>query len=147
MSVKSTIEENKNQALKDKDTVRLEALRMLLSAIKNEEINKQKELSDEDVQKIVMSQTKQLKDALKDFESGGRDDLIQKTKAELEILKEYLPEQMSDEELEKIVKSVVEKTGASSPSDMGKVMGAVMGEVKGKADGTRVKEAVMKMLG
>jgi hypothetical protein len=143
MSLRTTIFEDQTQAMKARDQEKLSTLRMLVSDIKNAEIEKRQELADIDVQKVVARQAKQLKDAMKDFESGGRADLLEKTKAELAVLSAYLPEEMPDDELEALVRSQIEEM---PDADMGKVMGAVMGRVKGRADGSRVRAVVQKLL-
>jgi len=121
-------------------------LRILLSAIKNEEIETKEPLSDEATLQVIARQKKQLQDALMDFERGGRADLVEKTQKEIAILDQYLPAQMPDEELDAMVASVIQETGARTPADMGRVMGAVMKQVGGKADGTRVREKVAAAL-
>ncbi len=146
MSLRDDISKQQVEALKSKEELRLSVLRMLWSAIRNSEIDKKSNLDDAEVQQLIARQIKQSNDALKDFVSAKRDDLISKIEAELKILNEFLPEQMSDEELEKIVKQKIEELGASSSSDIGKVMGVVMGQVKGLADGNRVREFVSKSL-
>ena len=145
MTLRSEIQEKQYDAMKKGDAERLSVMRLLNSAIKNEEIELKRELNDEEAQAVVGRQVKQLKDALKDFEAGGRKDLIEKTQKEIEILEEYLPEQMSDEKLEEIVGKIIEQMSAG-PQDVGKVMGAVMKEVKGQADGNKVREIVSKKL-
>ncbi|MFH1286389.1 MAG: GatB/YqeY domain-containing protein [Candidatus Magasanikbacteria bacterium] len=146
MSLKQQIEQDRTEAMKARDADRLSTLRMLWSEIKNEEIGAQEELTDEDILTIIARQSRQLSEAIKEFEAGGREDLAEKNQAELKILKVYLPEQLSDEGLESVVMEVLKKIGASSPTDMGKAIGVVMADVKGKADGNRVKEMVMKVL-
>ena len=146
MSLREKIQQEQRQAMKAKDEQKLSVLRMIWASVRNAEIDKKSELNDEEVLKLISRQVKQSKDALKDFESGNRSDLINKTKKELEFLKSYLPEQMSDEELEKIVKSVIDSIENLSPSDIGTIMGSVMKEVKGQADGNRVKEFVSSFL-
>ena len=145
MTLRSEIQEKQYDAMKKGDAERLSVMRLLNSAIKNEEIELKRELNDEEAQAVVGRQVKQLKDALKDFEAGGRKDLMDKTQKEIEILEEYLPEQMSDEKLEEIVGKIIEQMSAG-PQDVGKVMGAVMKEVKGQADGNKVREIVSKKL-
>lgn len=147
MSLRNEIQEKMYAAMKAGDAKNLAVMRLLKSAIKNEEIQLQKELNDEQVQSVVARQVKQLSDALKDFEAGGRSDLINQTKEEIEILSVYLPLQMSDAELSSIVDKAIELTGAKTELDVGKVMGLVMKEAKGKADGTKVREIVSKKLG
>ncbi|OGH83427.1 MAG: glutamyl-tRNA amidotransferase [Candidatus Magasanikbacteria bacterium RIFOXYC2_FULL_40_16] len=145
MTLRSEIQEKQYDAMKKGDAERLSIMRLLNSAIKNEEIELRRDLNDEEAQAVVGRQVKQLKDALKDFEAGGRKDLMDKTQKEIEILEEYLPEQMSDEKLEEIVGKIIEQMSAG-PQDVGKVMGAVMKEVKGQADGNKVREIVSKKL-
>ncbi|MBT4314884.1 MAG: GatB/YqeY domain-containing protein [Candidatus Magasanikbacteria bacterium] len=146
MSLRADITERQTEAQKSKDELRLSVLRMLWSEIKNIEIDKKKELDDKEIQQIAARQIKQLKDANKDFSSAGRDDLVSKNEAEIKILEEYLPEQMGDEELTKIIESVISETGANEPGDIGKVMGAVMKKAQGQADGNKVRELASHLL-
>lgn len=146
MTLRNTIFEDQTAAMKARDEARLSTLRMLTAAIKNAEIEKKRELSDDEAQDVVARQAKQLSDAMKDFESGGREDLLTKTKAELGVLRAYLPKQLGDDELRAVVEEVVAQTGATSAADMGKVMGAVMGKVTGQADGNRVRALVEEAL-
>lgn len=134
-------------ARKNHDLEKLSVLQLAISDIKNEKINKRKELSDEEVQNVLTKQVKQLNDAIKDFERGGREDLVNKSKKEIEILTVYLPTQMTAEELEQIVKKIITEMKPNGQGDFGKVMGTVMKEVKGRADGTMVQEFVKKYLG
>lgn len=146
MSLSEIITTDMKEAMKAKDNATLSTLRLLRSAIKNQEIDLQHELTDEEVLAVVKSQTKQLKDSIEAFVSGNREDLAEPTRAEVEILKKYLPAEMSDEELQGIVKKTIEELGATSKEDMGKVMGLAMKAVAGKADGNRVKQMVEKSL-
>ncbi|MFA5211511.1 MAG: GatB/YqeY domain-containing protein [Patescibacteria group bacterium] len=134
-------------ARKNHDLEKLSVLQLAISDIKNEKINKRKELSDEEVQNVLTKQVKQLNDAIKDFERGGREDLVNKSKKEIEILTVYLPTQMTAEELEQIVKKIITEMKPNGQGDFGRVMGTVMKEVKGRADGTMVQEFVKKYLG
>ena len=133
-------------AMKAKDTERLRVLRNAIAALKNTKIEKGETFSEVDAEATLKTQVKQLKDANKDFAAGGRDDLVAQNDADVAVLETYLPEQMSDEDLGNIVADTLRDIGATSPQDMGKAMGAVMEKVNGKADGTRVKDAVMKYL-
>lgn len=146
MSLRQTIQTAQLEALKSHAEEKLATLRMLWSAIKNSEIDKKRELTDEEIQGVVQTQTKQLFDALKDFVAAGRQDLIAKTEQEIVLLKNYLPAQLGDAELELIVKKLVAEANLTSPAEAGKVIGMIMKEVKGKADGNRVKELVNKLL-
>ena len=132
--------------MKAKDSATLSTLRLLLSAMKNKKIDVQHELSDAEVTDVVKSQVKQLKDSIELFRAGAREDLAGATQAEVVVLERYLPAQMSDEELERVVREAVANSGATSKADMGKVMGAAMAAVAGRADGSRVKQIVGTLL-
>ncbi len=142
MPIKETIDKDFIAAYKDKDEAKSSVLRLLKSALKNEEIAKKSELSDDDAIKIIQREIKQRKDSVTEYEKGGRADLAEKEKSEITILEAYMPAQLSDEELEAIVKNA-----AAGESDFGKVMGKVMPSVAGKADGGRVSAVVRKVLG
>jgi uncharacterized protein len=146
MNLQEQIQADIIVAMKAKENKKLTTLRGLTAAIKNAIIDHDGDFTNEDTEKIVARQVKQLKDAMKDFEAGGREDLVEQNKIEISVLETYLPEQMSDEELQEIVSQVIFETGASSPADMGKIMGKVMAKVQGKADGNKVKEAVLVLL-
>lgn len=142
MSLQDKLLEDMKQAMRAKDQLRLGAIRLLRSQIKNAEID-QGELNDQDVEKIVKSLVKQWKDALEDYKSAQREDLVEETEAKIEILEEYMPEMMSEEELEKIVKQIVEKSNSDQP---GPVIGKVMAEVGNKADGSLVAKLVNQQM-
>jgi uncharacterized protein len=146
MSLSEQITTDMKTAMKAKDNATLSTLRLLRSAIKNKQIDLGHELTDEEVIAVIKAQAKQLKDSIESFTDGGREDLAEPTRLELETLKKYLPAEMSDEDLETIVKKVIEDSGATSKAEMGKVMGLAMKAVAGKADGNRVKEIVAKSL-
>ena len=134
-------------SIKNKDAVRTSTLRMITASMQNLAIEKQvKELEDGDILKIISKQMKQRHDSIESFKKGGREDLVEKETKELEILKTYLPEQLSDKKVEDIVKKVIKDTGASSKADFGKVMKQVMQETKGQADGKTVSAMVQKLL-
>lgn len=134
------------EAMKAKDELTLSTLRMLKTALKNKQIDLMRELTDAESMDVIKMQVKQLKDAIDQFESGGRSDLAEGNRKELEVLKKYLPAELPDEELEVIVKEAIALSGAASKADMGKAMGFVMKAVAGRADGSRVKSLVEKML-
>lgn len=134
------------EARKNHELEKLSVLQLAISDIKNEKINKRKELSDEETEAVIAKQVKQMKDALTDFEKANREDLISKTKKEIEILETYLPEKLAEEEVEKIVKEIIEKSKPISPNDFGKIMGQIMKELKGRADGNLVQSLVKKNL-
>lgn len=145
MSIKNKIENDLKAALKKKKEVEVSTLRMLLAAIKNFEIQRQSELSDEEVVTVVQKQIKQRKESIEAFQKGKRDDLVAKEREELEILSKYLPQQLTNDELEKIVKETVEELKAGQ-KDFGMVMGKVMEKIRGKAEGSLVAEIVRKNL-
>ena len=132
--------------MKQKNASVVDTLRMLRAAIKNAEVDKGHVLSDEEVVATVGTAVKQLKDASVQYAEGKRDDLVTKAAAEVATLERYLPPQISDEELGKIIDAAVASAGASGPKDFGKVMGTVSRETKGRAEGSRVSEAVRKRL-
>ena len=138
------------EAMKAKEETKLSVIRDLVSSFSNEAVangNKPDTiLSDEDALTVIKRKAKQRKDSIESFEKANRDDLIEKEKAELEIIEEYLPEQLSDEKLEEIIGEVIEETGASSMADMGQVMGKAMEKVGAQADGNRVSEIVKNKL-
>ena len=133
-------------AMKAKEAQTLSTLRLLQSSLKNKKIELGKELEEGDVISVVKKEVKALEDSIVSFVQGAREDLAQKARAEVETLKNYLPEEMSDERLETIVKEALAEIGAVTKAEMGKVMGAVMGKVAGAADGKRVKAIVEKLL-
>jgi uncharacterized protein YqeY len=133
--------------MKAKDKVRKSTITLIRAAILQEEKDKQIEnLEDSDIEAIISNQYKQRKDSLKEFEKAGREDLVDQTKAEMAIIKDYLPKQLTNEEIESIVEGTIQETGAESMKDMGKVMKSVMPKVKGKADGKVVNQIVREKL-
>lgn len=144
--ITKTLSEQIKEALKKGDSVRVSTLRLLSSALHNEEIAKQKELAEEEELTVVRRELKRREEAVEAYKKGGRPESAEKEKKEAEILKEFLPAQMSEEELIKIVEQVISQTSASGPQDFGKVMGAVVARVKGKADGKTVVQIVRQKL-
>ncbi len=146
MALKDQIRNDIKEAMKAKDTERRDALRLLSSAMKQIEVDERKDLSDDDVIKIIQKQVKQRNDAASQYKDAGRDDLYDKEIAEIKIYEPYLPAQLSDSELEAAVKSIIEKVGATSMKEMGKVMGAANTELAGQADGKRISSCVKQLL-
>lgn len=126
--------------------LRVSTIRLLNAEIKNAEITKRGELGDDEVMEIVQRQIKRRKEAAEQYKKGNRVDLAEKEEKEAVILADYLPKQLSDEEIRRLAEKAVQETGAASVKDMGKVMGKLMPEVRGKADGKRVNEIVSEML-
>lgn len=146
MSLSAKIDNAFKDAYKAKDAATVSTLRLLKSALKNKQIDLMKELTDEDVIGVLKSQIKQLTEARDIAREAGREETAQEAQVEIELLEQYLPAQMSDEELEPIVQAAVEASGATSKADFGKAMGAAMKAAEGKADGNRVREMVQKFL-
>lgn len=146
MSLLETLRSDMITATKAGDTDTSSVLKMVLATIKNTQIASEKELTDNDIEKILRKETKKIEDSISQYTQMGRDDLVEKEKIDLEVINRYLPELMSEEKVEEIVKSVVEKSGASDLRDMGKVMGMSMKELDGKADGNTVKNIVQRLL-
>lgn len=126
---------------------RLEVIRFLRAAIKYAEIDNKSPLTDDDILGIVSKQVKQLKDSIVEFEKGGRQDLIEKAQAEIAVLSDYLPQQMTEAEVRELVKQVIAEVGATGPKEMGKVMGPLVARTKGRADGKMVNQIVRELLG
>ncbi len=135
------------EAQKKRDEIVVSTLRMLLAAVKNAEIAKGSELTDDEVLEQIAKSAKQHRESIDAYEKGGRGDLVQKEKAELSVLDKFLPEQLSEEEVGRIVDEVIGSTGAKGGGDMGRVMGLVMAKVKGQADGNVVSAVVKSKLG
>ena len=149
--MKERIQNDIRKALKAGEEMKVGTLRMVLAFLINKEKDlpadrKGKELSDEEAMDVLQTEAKKRREAIEAFEKGGRPELAEKEKKELEILKEYLPEQLSAKEIENFVTQAIEKTGAASMQDIGKVMGALMPQVKGKADGNLVSRIVKEKL-
>ena len=150
MSLKQSILDELKSAMKQKDTERLRVLRSLKAKILEKEISERKggeaELSDDQVVEVLMKAAKQRKESIEQFEKGDRKDLADKERAELDIIEEFLPQMMSEEEVRADVKKQIGELGASSMADMGKVMGVMMGRLKGKAEGSMVSRIVKEEL-
>ena len=146
MNLRETINQDLKEAMKAKDTKKRDALRLLTSAFKQIEVDERKELSDEDVIKIIQTQIKRRDDAATQYEQAGREDLMQIEREEIAYYIPYLPKQLSDEELKDALTNIIQTTGAISMKDMGKVMGLASKELAGKADGKRINECVKVLL-
>ena len=146
MSISEKIAGDFKEALKTGNKSKLSVLRLIKSAMKNQEIEKRTLLTDEDVQAILRSFVKRSRESIEQFSKAGRAELVEKEKEELSIVQGYLPEQLEEDELRKIIKAIVEEAGASGPGDMGKVMKSVMAKLKGQADGRLVNTIVREML-
>lgn len=146
MSLKNEIQQSLTDAMKARDELTKIPLRLVMAAIKEAEIMNKEELSDPDVLRIVQKEAKARLDTIADAEKANRPDLIEQAEAELVILKQFLPEELSDEELTLLVKATIEEVGARSMADMGAVMKALMPKVQGRADGGKVSQLVRQTL-
>jgi len=164
MALKGNIREDLKETVKNREELKSSVLRLLLAAIFNkekekryklskgkpelsgEELEEESQLNDEEVIDVISSEAKKRKESIGEFEKGKRMDLAEKEKKELEILEKYLPEQLPEEEIKKLVKEAIEKIGAKEIKDMGKVMAELMPKVKGKADGSLVSKVVKELL-
>lgn len=142
MSLKETLNNDIKTAMKAKDKETLAVLRMIKTAVQAAEIDKKEELNAEEELTILAREAKQRRESLAEFVKAGRDELVAKTEAEIEIVERYLPKQLSVEEVKEVIATVAEKIGATTQKEFGKLMGAVMQELKGKADGNVIKEQV-----
>jgi uncharacterized protein YqeY len=162
VSLKEKIQTDLKKAMQEKEADRVSVLRMLVAAILNKEKEKRHKLSkdgeelekldqlskltDQEVIETISSEVKKRKDSIEEYGKAKRQDLVENEKKELDILMEYMPEQMSQEEIRRLAKEKIEELGASGPQDTGKVMGALMPQVKGKADGNLVNKIVQEEL-
>jgi uncharacterized protein len=147
MSLKEQLKEDLKSAMRDKDVVKRDSIRAINTMIKQIEVDERKELTDEDVIKLIQKGIKQREEAIVQYKDASREDLIAKEQEQVDVFMIYLPTQASDEELESGMKEIIAQTGATSMKDMGKVMGAASKKFAGVADGKRINEMVKKLLG
>ena len=146
MSLEERLLEAMKDAMKSNDKLRLSAIRMMRSAVKNKEIEVRRTLSDEDVIRVIQGMVRKGEESLEQFEKGGRADLVEKEKKEIEILKSFLPQALGQEEILKIIDECIQETQASSLKDLGKVMKSIMPKLGGKADGKLINQLVKEKL-
>jgi len=146
MSLRARLSEEMKTAMKAKDTLRLSSIRLILSAVRNREIDLKKELDDQEIVEVIASLVKQRKESIKVYSDAGRTDLAEKEERELSCLLEFLPPQLSEDEIGELVLQAIVETGAQGARDMGKVMKALMSKVAGRADGRLVSEIVRQKL-
>ncbi|MEK4537469.1 GatB/YqeY domain-containing protein [Peribacillus sp. FSL K6-1552] len=146
MSLLERLNNDMKQAMKNKEKDKLSVIRMLKASIQNEALKLRQDLTDDEELTVLSRELKQRKDSLQEFENAGRSDLVDKVRTELVYVEAYMPEQLSEEEISKIVKKTIEEVNATSKADMGRVMGALMPKVKGKADGSLVNNLVQQHL-
>lgn len=147
MDTYDKLESQMKDAMKQKDSLKLSVLRMAIAAVRNTEIIKKvKKLEEPDVLQVIQKMIREHKESIAQFEKGGRSDLVDKETKELEVLQEYVPKEMGEDELTPIVKMAVQESGFISKADAGKVMKVVMEKVRGRADGKIVNKIVLSLL-
>lgn len=146
MSLKEQISNDIKTAMKEKNAPLRDALRLLSSAMKQIEVDERKELSDDDIIKIIQKQVKQRNDAMTQYRDAGREDLYEKEASEAAIFETYLPKQLSDDELESALRTIIAETGATSMKDIGRIMGAASKSIAAQADGKRINECAKALL-
>ena len=147
MTIKEKLQIDLKDAMVAKDTIRKNVVQLIKAGVLQVEKDKRITLDDEGVLDVIAKQLKQRRDSLPDYEKSGREDLIAQLKREMELLMEYLPKQLSHDELVEIVKEAVLETGATTIKDMGKIMAAVMPKTKGRADGKEINLIARELLG
>jgi uncharacterized protein YqeY len=146
MNLEEKLIEEMKQAMKTNDKIRLSTIRMIRSSTKNKEFELRRKLEDEDIIKVIQGMVRKGEESIEQFQAGGRNDLVEKEKAEVEILKSFLPQPLTLEEMIKIVDETIQETQASSLKDLGKVMKALMPRLGGKADGKVINQLVKERL-
>ncbi len=146
MSLKQKLQEDLKSSMKNKDAVKKSVITLIRASIKQYEVDNRVELGDEEIVDLIAKQLKQTRDSRQEFLKAGRENLVSEADAEIEVLKEYLPQQLSEEELNKIVISTISELGATSMKDMKRIMTSVMSKTKGRADGKLINELVKKNL-
>jgi len=147
VGLKERLFEDMKRAMKEGNRSAVNAIRMTINAIKNREIELGRELSDDEIAQVIASQIKKREEAIEQFKQGNRWDLVTEETKQVELLKAYLPEQLSEEELERMIDEAIKEVGATSPKDLGKVMRVIMPRVRGRADGSLVNQMVRRKLG
>ena len=146
MSLEEKLVDEMKQAMKSNDKLRLSTIRMIRSAIKNKEIEQRKKLDDEGIFKVIQGMVRKNEESIEQFKAGGRMDLVEKEQKEVEIMRSFLPQPLSREEILRIIDQSIEETQASSLKDLGKVMKSVMPRLEGKADGKLINQLVKEKL-
>jgi len=146
MSLKERLQQDLIEATKSRNEIKTGVIRLLRGMIRKQEIDQRKEFGDDDIIGVMVSAVKQRRESIKAYTDGGRADLVAQEQAELAIIESYLPQALSPQELEKIVRDTIAETGAISIKDLGKVMAKIMPKVKGRADGTTVQAMVRSRL-
>jgi uncharacterized protein YqeY len=146
MTLKEKLLNDLKDAMKDKDRIRKDTIQIIRAAVLQVEKDKQVTLEDEGIADVLAKELKKARDVLSEMEKSDRSDLIEKSKREIEIIQQYMPEQLTDEQVEDIIKEAIKETEAVSAKDLGKIMKVVMPKVKGRSDGNKVNEIAKKLL-
>ncbi len=144
--LKKRLQNDLKTAMKEKNNFKRDVIRFVMSAIKQIEVDERKELSDADIEAILLKQIKQRNDSIKQFKEGGREDLVEKSEKELEILRSYLPEPMSEEEVREVVSKIISETGAKSMKEMGRVMSEAKRKIGSRAEGRVINQIAKELL-
>ncbi|WP_424687322.1 MAG: GatB/YqeY domain-containing protein [Halarcobacter ebronensis] len=147
MSLKQKLKDDLKLAMREKNIVKRDSIRSINTMIKQIEVDERKELNDEDILKLIQKGIKQREEAITQYKEASREDLVEKEQEQVDVFKEYMPQQLSDEDLETAMKEIIAKVGATTIKDMGKVMGTASKKLAGVADGKRINEMTKKLLG
>ena len=146
MTLKNRVNDDLKDAMRKGEVTKRATIRLMLSALRNEEIAQQKELADDDILQVINKQAQQRRESIEAYKSAKRDDLVDKEQAELDIIALYLPEPLSEIEVMQIIEETITELGASGPQDMGKVMGKIISQTRGRADGKEISSKVAELL-
>ncbi|RXK01880.1 MULTISPECIES: GatB/YqeY domain-containing protein [Arcobacteraceae] len=147
MSLKQKLKDDLKLAMREKNIVKRDSIRSINTMIKQIEVDERKELNDEDILKLIQKGIKQREEAITQYKEASREDLVEKEQEQVDVFKEYMPQQLSDEDLETAMKEIIAEVGATTIKDMGKVMGTASKKLAGVADGKRINEMTKKLLG
>jgi len=147
MSLKQKLKDDLKLAMREKNIVKRDSIRSINTMIKQIEVDERKELNDEDILKLIQKGIKQREEAIAQYKEASREDLVEKEQEQVDVFKEYMPQQLSDEDLETAMKEIIAEVGATTIKDMGKVMGTASKKLTGVADGKRINEMTKKLLG
>lgn len=147
MSLKQKLKDDLKLAMREKNIVKRDSIRAINTMIKQIEVDERKELNDEDILKLIQKGIKQREEAITQYKEASREDLVEKEQEQVDVFKEYMPQQLSDEDLETAMKEIIAEVGATTIKDMGKVMGTASKKLAGVADGKRINEMTKKLLG
>jgi len=147
MSLKQKLKDDLKIAMREKNIIKRDSIRAINTMIKQIEVDERKELNDQDVLKLIQKGIKQREESISQYKEANREDLVEKEQQQVDVFKEYMPQQLSDEKLEEEIKSIISQVGAATIKDMGKVMGQATKKLAGVADGKRINEMTKKLLG